>query len=88
MRYIIMLLFFFRLGRVTHTVVFSYGGAGRRTAPVMIPNAFGFLIEVLFYLRRRSPRLRFSYSFTARPVFVPTRFIVRNEIDFNDKRRF
>lgn len=51
----------------------------------MIPNAFRFLIEVLFYLARRSARLRFSYSFTARPVFVSTRFIVRNEIDFTDK---
>lgn len=31
-------------------------------------------------------RLHFLYSFTARPVFVSTHFIVRNEIDFNDKR--
>lgn len=59
--------------------------AGRRTAPVMIPNAFRFLIEVLFYLARRSARLRFSYSFTGRSVFVSSSFIVRNEIDFNDK---
>lgn len=71
-------------GRVTHTAA----RPGRRTAPVMIPNAFRFLIEVSFYLVRRSPRLRFSYSFTARPVFVSTRFIVRNEIDFIDKLSF
>lgn len=85
MRYIIILLFFFGRGRVTHTVRVFIWRPGRRTAPVMIPNAFRFLIEVLFYLARRSPRLRFSYSFTARPVFVSTSFIVRNEIDFTDK---
>lgn len=85
MRYIIILLFFFGRGRVTHTGRVFIWRPGRRTAPVMIPNAFRFLIEVLFYLARRSARLRFSYSFTARTVFVSTSFIVRNEIDFNDK---
>lgn len=86
MRYIIILLFFFSRGRVTHTLRVFIWRPGRRTAPVMIPNAFRFLIEVLFYLVRRWGRLRFSYSFTARPVFVSTCFIVRNEIDFNDKQ--
>lgn len=85
MRYIIILLFFFRRGRVTHTAVFSY----RVDAPLRLWYRMpSDLIEVLFYLARRSPWLRFSYSFTGRPVFVSTRFIVRSEIDFDDKRGF
>lgn len=85
MRYIIMfLLFFFFVRGITHTAVCM--AAGSTHFSVMIPNALRFLIEVLFYLARRSARLHFSYSFTGRPVFVSTRFIVRNEIDFNDNR--
>lgn len=55
MRYIIIVLLFFSSRSCN-----SHGGVfvwrpGRRTAPVMIPNALRFLIEVLFYLVRRSP---------------------------------
>lgn len=81
MRYIITLLFCFG-SRACNP------GTGRRTSPVMIPNAFTFLIEVLFYLVQRSPRLRFSFLVFTAPVFVPTRLIVRNEIDFCDKLAF
>lgn len=95
MRYIITLLFFFvvvRGGRVTHTVrVFIWRPRpGRRTAPVMIPNAFRFLIEVLFYFVRRIPdyvsRIRLPlgrFLFRRVSLFV-TRSILAISSTFNE----
>lgn len=88
MRYIIIVLFilfgFFSSEpvRVTHTV-FSYRSTHRSGYDTRMP--LGFLIEVLFYLVRRLTFLVFVHR---GPVFVSTRFIVRNEIDFSDKLAF
>lgn len=85
-RYIIVVLCFFHAACNPH-------GQSAVDAPLRLwylPNAFWFLIEVFFYLRRRSLRLRFSCSFTAgrflfrRVLLFVTRSILTIRSGFNE----